>query len=172
MSVFGLLMMTAMSGPSLADLAFVAPAWADQKADMEAASLAKAEAEKLQKEATQAKKDADQASQEAADAAAKAEALGTEEAASIAKEAKEKADKAEGLAKEAAEKSKDAAKSSDDAMRLALTLHCPNGIATCYKADGTEFTDVNNLPASAAGPSFGGSDGGSSVVKPVHFRTF
>jgi len=59
--------------------------------------------------------------------------------------------------------------SSDDDV----AFHCPNGITICYKADGTEFTDVNNLPASAAGSGgSGGSGGGSYSVKPVHFRTF
>jgi hypothetical protein len=59
---------------------------------------------------------------------------------------------------------------------------CPEGVITCYKAftegedtdsDG-EYTDINNLPATAAG-SGGEDDNGESlhsVVKPRHFRSF
>jgi len=56
-------------------------------------------------------------------------------------------------------------------------FRCPNGITICYKADGTEFTDVNNLPATAAGLEEADSEDDDSealvsVVKPSHFRTF
>jgi len=53
-------------------------------------------------------------------------------------------------------------------------LNCPDGITTCYSADGAEYTDVNNLEATAAG-SEGESDDGEalvSVVNPGHFRSF
>ncbi len=50
-------------------------------------------------------------------------------------------------------------------------FHCPEGITTCYKSDGAEYNDINNLPPSAAGAS-GSASGGVKPVKPVHFRSF
>jgi len=59
---------------------------------------------------------------------------------------------------------------------------CPKGVSTCYKAytegedttsDG-EYTDINNLPSTAAGSDGEDGDGKTlhSVVKPTRFRTF
>ncbi len=66
---------------------------------------------------------------------------------------------------------KEAAKLAKDAKDLAEAFHCPDGITTCYTADGTEYNDINNLPATAAGSS-GSSSGSAKIVKPVHFRSF
>jgi len=173
MSVFGLFMMVAMSGQSLTRLTLATSAWADQKADMETAALAKAEADKLQQEADQAKADADQAEKEAADAAARAKELGTEEAEKAAKEAKDKADEAEELAREDAEKANEAAKSAEDAMKLALTPHCAAGISSCYSADGSPgIIDLDSLPSTAAGSGDDDSESVVSVVKPRRLRSF
>jgi len=63
---------------------------------------------------------------------------------------------------------------NDDTANNTAEFHCPDGITTCYTADGEEFTDVNNLAATAAG-SEGDDDNGEalvSVVKPAHFRSF
>jgi len=61
-------------------------------------------------------------------------------------------------------------------------FHCPKGVTTCYKAysegedtdSNGKYTDINNLPATAAGPEGEGDDGESlvTVVKPKHFRSF
>jgi len=64
----------------------------------------------------------------------------------------------------------DNANNNDEANNTA-EFHCPEGITTCYKNDGTEYNDINNLPATAAGPSGSGS-GIAQAVKPVHFRSF
>jgi len=64
--------------------------------------------------------------------------------------------------------------SSSDNEANNSAFHCPAGITTCYTANGEEYTDVNNLAASAAGPEGGDSEGETvaSVVKPSHFRSF
>jgi len=49
-------------------------------------------------------------------------------------------------------------------------FHCPAGITSCYRADGSLYDDPNNLPATAAGPSSGASSGPALV--PVHMRSF
>ena len=49
-------------------------------------------------------------------------------------------------------------------------FHCPAGITSCYRADGTEYEDLNNLPATAAGGS-GGASSGPALV-PGHMRSF
>jgi len=55
-----------------------------------------------------------------------------------------------------------------------VALNCPDGITTCYSADGTEYTDVNNLAATAAGSEGEDDDGEAlvSVVEPAHYRSF
>jgi len=62
--------------------------------------------------------------------------------------------------------------SNDDSASVAL--NCPDGITTCYSADGIEYTDVNNLDATAAGSEGEDDDGQTivSVVKPSHYRSF
>jgi len=62
--------------------------------------------------------------------------------------------------------------SNDDSAEVAL--NCPDGITTCYSADGTEYTDVNNLAATAAGSEGEDDDGEAlvSVVEPAHYRSF
>jgi len=49
-------------------------------------------------------------------------------------------------------------------------FRCPTGITTCYRSDGTEYEDLNNLPPSAAGSS-GGASSGPALV-PSHMRSF
>lgn len=63
---------------------------------------------------------------------------------------------------------------SDDAdLDAGDGLNCPDGIITCYSADGIEYIDVNNLEATAAGSEGEGDDGESlvSIVSPSHFRS-
>ncbi len=65
----------------------------------------------------------------------------------------------------------DSKSNDDEASNNEPEFHCPEGITNCYRADGTEYIDVNNLSATAAGP--GGSGGGTNnAVKPSHFRSF
>ncbi len=59
-------------------------------------------------------------------------------------------------------------------------LHCPSGVTTCFRAytegsdtnDDGEYTDINNLPATAAGSDGEDDESLVSVVKPTHFRSF
>lgn len=163
-------MMAASSGQSLADFTFVTPAFADHHDYKKAAKLAKDEADKDREKADLSKAHADAAENAAKEADDRAEELGTEDAQHEAEQAREDADKAEELAKDDAERADESANAAKDALDLAEAFHCPEGITTCYKADGSPYDDPNNLPATAAGP--GGSGGGSTVVKPVHFRSF
>jgi len=67
--------------------------------------------------------------------------------------------------------SHDTESDDDEANNNDSEFHCPDGITTCYSSDGTEYTDVNNLPATAAGDD--GSEGTlAKVVSPSHFRSF
>ncbi|MDQ6997696.1 MAG: hypothetical protein Q9M17_03170 [Mariprofundus sp.] len=43
---------------------------------------------------------------------------------------------------------------------------CPDGVATCIRADGSSYTDLNNLPATAAGNDDGNDDGTTSAATP------
>jgi len=176
MSLFGLCMMAASSGQSLADLTLITSAFADTNDDIAAANLARNEADQAQQEADISRANADQAQQAADVAEALAEELDTEEARSAAEHAQEVANQAEELATNDAEQANEAAQSASDAMDIALAFHCPAGITTCYKADGSEYTDVNNLTATATGTEEGDDehhhDSLASVVKPSHFRSF
>jgi len=40
---------------------------------------------------------------------------------------------------------------SDDNNANSVPFSCPEGVTTCYRADGSEYIDVNNLTATAAG---------------------
>jgi len=61
-------------------------------------------------------------------------------------------------------------------------FRCPEGVSTCYRAYNSdedsesngEYTDPNNLPATAAGSEDDDDEGDTlvTVVKPVHFRSF
>ncbi len=61
--------------------------------------------------------------------------------------------------------SKDSGSSDDQAS---TAFHCPAGVTTCYSADGQKHTDLNNLPATAAGP---GSTGSGAALMPTHMRS-
>ena len=68
----------------------------------------------------------------------------------------------------------------------AASFQCPDGVAQCYSADGTLVTNVNYLPATAAGheDESHGSEHGTvqaaaqvnpalpRVVAPKHFSSF
>jgi len=133
MSLFGLCMMAAYSGQSLADFTFTAPAYADEADD-------------------QASND----DQNTDDQANNDDQSTGDESGNDDQTTNDQSDNED--------QNSDDQASNDDAF------HCPEGITTCYKADGTPYQDINNLPASAAGA--GGIGGGSSVVKPTHFRSF
>jgi len=53
----------------------------------------------------------------------------------------------------------ESASNDDDSNSVAFS--CPEGVTTCYRADGSEYTDVNNLTATAAGTE---SDDGETYV--------
>jgi len=58
----------------------------------------------------------------------------------------------QGLSENAHNSSSDdeASNSSDDASN-SVAFSCPEGVTACYRADGSEYIDVNNLTATAAG---------------------
>lgn len=67
-----------------------------------------------------------------------------------------------------------------------IAFSCPEGVSTCYRADGSEYVDVNSLSASAAGQesgndhddnehgdeSYEADDGNVNLVKSVRPRDF
>jgi len=181
MSFFGLFMVVSLGERPTNPIAFVAPAFADSEkndqlrakvaneiavSDKATADAAKLAAEDLQKIAKQAEDDADR--------------LDTEDAKKAAEDAKKAADDAEALAQEAENTYEIAKSAAEDAAKIASAFHCPDGIATCYSADGKEVTNFNALPASAAGVD---EDGNSveqatyvnaalpKVVAPKHFTS-
>jgi len=59
--------------------------------------------------------------------------------------------------------------SNNDDSDSGVAFSCPEGVSTCYRADGTEYIDVNNLTAAAAGDD---EDSLVKVVNPRHYRSF
>jgi len=113
----------------------------------------------------------DEAEKKAKEAAEKAKELDTDEAKQEAEDALKEAKEAEETLKAAKEQEEKDAQAAAEAMAVATTLHCPAGVATCYHADGSEYQDINNLPASAAGTD-DDEETLATVMKPSRFRSF
>jgi len=63
--------------------------------------------------------------------------------------------------------------SDNDSNAVTVAFSCPEGVSTCYRADGSEYLDINNLEATAAGDDEDGDkDAMVKVVNPRHFRSF
>jgi len=76
--------------------------------------------------------------------------------------------------------------SDDDSDNVTpIAFSCPEGVTTCYRADGSEYTDVNNFSATAAGndeynededdedyASDDDSDNLATYANPRHYRSF
>ncbi|MDX8396569.1 MAG: hypothetical protein R8K22_09160 [Mariprofundaceae bacterium] len=67
----------------------------------------------------------------------------------------------------------------NDEETTSAAFSCPEGITTCYRADGSEYTDVNNLSATAAGHEHESHDSevenagsAATYAKPSHYRSF
>jgi len=74
---------------------------------------------------------------------------------------------------------------SDNTNSIAFS--CPEGVTTCYRADGSEYTDVNNFTATAAGiendgehendddehdDAYVSTTGTATYANPRHYRSF
>ncbi|MBL4775477.1 MAG: hypothetical protein JKY87_05425 [Mariprofundus sp.] len=61
-----------------------------------------------------------------------------------------------------------------DSEDMTVAFGCPEGVSTCYRADGSEYVDINNLEATASGDDEEDDDKDSfvRVVSPNHFRSF
>ena len=67
----------------------------------------------------------------------------------------------------------DSQESDKDSSDDDVTFNCPEGVSTCYRADGSEYIDINNLEATASGDDE--DDDKDSLVRavnPRHFRSF
>jgi len=63
--------------------------------------------------------------------------------------------------------------SDNDSNAVTVAFSCPEGVSTCYRADGSEYLDINNLEATAAGDDEDGDkDAMVKAVNPRHFRSF
>jgi len=60
---------------------------------------------------------------------------------------------------------------SNDDGNSAVEFSCPEGVTTCYRADGSEYIDVNNLSPTAAGAATPGS-GTATYANPRNIRSF
>jgi len=169
MSLFGLFMMASANDHAPFYLTLSTDVFANT--DLEKAAKAAEEKAKIsQQDAELAQTAATDAEQKYLEADKTAKKLGTKEAKKAAEVAKEAAKQAEKELKAASEKAKTDAKGAKEAMQL-TAFHCPAGIASCYRSDGTEYTDVNNLEATASGEEGEGNDS-VAVVKPSHLRSF
>ena len=75
---------------------------------------------------------------------------------------------------------------SDEISNDDIAFSCPQGVSMCYRADGSEYVDVNSLSATAAGQesgndhddnehgdkSYEADDGNVNLVKSVRPRDF
>jgi len=167
MGVFAMFMTIAWGGQSVSSLSFVTLAAASAHDDSVAA-VKQADDDALV--AATAKSDYEMKQQAYEKAQAKAEKSGEEEDKHAAEEAKTLADAAETLANDDDIKAKASQKLAENAKALENAFHCPGGLTSCFRADGSEYTDVNNFQATAAG----GDDDYAAiqVARPQHFRSF
>ena len=63
---------------------------------------------------------------------------------------------------------------NDDEHNDEIAFSCPEGVSRCYRGDGSEYIDVNNLSATAAGnegdESHESEDSSDSVMTFIHPR--
>jgi len=174
MSLFAMFMTVAWGGGAMLNLSVVTSAYADVEDDKAIAKQAKSKFEKDVQAEYLAQDEYAALLALAVEAEAKAEISNNEEDKHAAEEARKKSNEAKKVAETLKEKELASKADLDAATAVANAFHCPGGVASCYRADGSEYIDVNALTATAAGGESNDGDTASAiqVVNPRHFRTF
>jgi len=144
MSVFGLFMTVAFAGQSVPTVSFVAAAYADNDNESN-----------------------DNASNRQDDN--ENESQGVSENAHDSNRNDDESSNDDG--NDSASNDDDNDSASNDDGNSAVEFSCPEGVTTCYRADGSEYTDVNNLSPTAAGAATPGS-GTATYANPRNIRSF